>query len=413
MTSIPKSRLLLMSFLVILVSSIGFSSLVHASSYESLNSLAEGETIDNDLFLAEQQVVIDQTINGDVFVFGNQIQVSGDVNGSIFVIGQNVQLLGKVRGTTYAAAITLQLGPEATLERNLYYIGGVLTAEEGAVIQRDLNTICLDAKISSQIGRNTNAMIGVINLISFVIQRLTDAGLFSMPSGQSLFLPSVGLGSANASLSPYLYQEPSASSSIDTAKLMEWLVERLRDFGLLLVLGAVLYWLFRKPLEGSNQMLRTRTLAALGYGFLALLIVSNLFLVGVLVAALIFVLGLWFGYLGLWSFTLAFWALAFASLAFIMAGLWFTVAYGTKLVIAYWIGTWLFEKLTPKTAIPHFVALAVGVLCFVLLRGIPMIGWVLGVIVTAWGLGSIWLTYYQSRRVSPGSELEETKTEAS
>jgi hypothetical protein len=411
MNTYPRSRIILASFLFILMLSLGFSPLVQARSQASLYSLQNEGTIDNDLFLAEQQVIINQTVNGDVYVLGNQVQVNGDVNGSLFVIGQNVQILGKVSGTTYAAAITFLIGPDSALERNLYYVGGMLTAEEGAMIQRDLNTICLDAKISSQIGRNMNAMIGVINLITFVIQRLTDAGVFPLPSGQSFVLPSIGVGSANASLFGYLNQVPGASSGIDTTKLLEWLLDRLRDFGLLLVLGALLYWLLRKPLEQTNQTLRTRTLATLGYGFLALLIVSNLFLVGILVAAMIFVLGLWFGYLGLWSFTLAFWGFSYALLSFIVASLWITVAYGSKLVIAYWVGVWLIEKLLPRATMPKFVAFVIGILLYILLRGVPMAGWVLGILVTAWGLGSIWLTYYQSKRREKSSVPEEAAAE--
>ncbi len=98
-------------------------------------------------------------------------------------------------------------------------------------------------------------------------------------------------------------------SGIDTAQLLTWLKDRLRDFGLLLVLGAFSYWLFRKPLNRTTQALRVRSLAALGYGLRALLITFNVFLAGLLVASWIFVIGLWLGFLGLWSFTIAFWAL--------------------------------------------------------------------------------------------------------
>jgi len=44
----------------------------------------------------------------------------------------------------------------------------------------------------------------------------------------------------------------------------------------------------------------------------------------------------------------------------------------------------------------RFVALLIGVLIYVLLRSIPMFGWVLGVLITAWGLGAFWLTYRKS-----------------
>jgi hypothetical protein len=59
--------------------------------------------------------------------------------------------------------------------------------------------------------------------------------------------------------------------------------------------------------------------------------------------------------------------------------------------VAYLVGNWIFEKLAPKA--PKFASLAVGILIYALLRSIPLLGWVIGVLVIAWGVGSAWLTY--------------------
>jgi hypothetical protein len=396
-TTSSLRTLLFLSLSFIIIWSIGVSSLVHAHSLEGFRALTNGAAIENDLFVTDQRIVIDRPVNGDVFVLGNQVQVQSDIDGSLFALGQNVEVLGNISGTTYVAAMTLNLGPESMLERNLYFIGGVLTLEPGAVIQRDLNTVALDAKISGQIGRTTNAMIGVINLAKYLFELLSDKELLPSFGEQTLILPSLGSGAAHVLLSAYRLQGSGDSVSIDWAVLSEWLIDRLRDFGLLLLLGAVCYWLFRSPLERGNQALRSRPLAGLGYGLLALLITSNLFLVGALVAALLFVLGLWIGYLGLWSFAIAFWILAYAALVFIMAVLWFIVAYGTKLLVAYLIGNLLFDLIRRGANIPRFVALTVGVLIYVFVRSIPMAGWVFGVLVTAWGLGAIWLAYFRDK----------------
>lgn len=416
MKTISRMRpYVLISLCLVFISSIALSQLVQARTLEGARALAAGVPVENDLFLADDNIRIDQPVVGDVFVLGNQVQVSGDISGSLFAIGQNVQVLGDVAGTTYVAAITLGLGPETMLERNLYYLGGMLLIAEGATIQRDLNTVCLDAKISGQVGRTTNAMIGVINLAKYFIELIGGSGLFSALERNSLLTPALGAGLAspmNLLLEAYTQQEPTPSTAIDTAKLGEWLLDRLRDFGLLLLLGAIVYWLLRKPLEDTAQALLVRPLPALGYGLLALLITTNLFLVGALVAALLFVVGLWLGFLGLWGFALAFWALSYSALAFIMAALWFTVVYGTKLIVAYVIGSVLVGwvkadgQMHPSASnrrgasIPRFVVLVLGLLVFVLLRSIPMLGWVLSVLVTAWGLGAIWLVYGRRRRAT-------------
>jgi len=396
----------------ILISS-GFYHFVKARELTDLDSLQTGQTIDNDVFIAQQLISIDGTVNGDVFALGNRVVINGDVNGSLFTAGQSVEINGKVSGTAYSAALALALGPDSVLERNLYFIGGTFTAQEGAQIQRDLNTICLDAKISGQIGRNTNAMIGILNLIQFVIQNLS--GVIDFPEWMlqpiGFATPSVGAGIGSAWLFTYLLQEPVKTGGIDTERLAEWGLDLLRQFGLLLVLGLIVIWLFHKPLSQSARYLRSHPLASLGYGLLGIFILANVTLVVFLVASLVFVLGLWIGFLGLWDFTLAFWLLSFSALGFFLASIWIIATYGTKLIVAYLVGVWLFEKLAPKANLPKFLALAVGLLIYSLLRSIPMVGWVTGVLVTAWGLGAIWVAY-RAREFCEGDSAPTAETES-
>ncbi len=406
---------LAMVFSASIILATGFWHFVQARELTDLNALSAGQTIDNDIFLAMQQVTIDGTVNGDVFVLGNQVIINGDINGSLFTFGQSVDIQGKVSGTTYAAAISLKLGQGASLQRSLYYAGGVFSAESGAKIQRDLNTICLDAKISGQIGRGTNAMIGILNLIEFAIQSLS--GVINFPEWMLrpigyIPTPAVG-GPVNALLMAYVIQGAISAGEIDTARLAEWGLNLLRQFGLLLVLGLIVTWLFKKPLSRSAQELRARPLASLGYGLLGLFIIGNIFLAGLLAAILIFVTGLWIGLLGMWDFTAAFWALGFSALGMFLALLGMIVCFGSKLVVAYLVGNWLFEKLVPKANLPKFLGLVVGILIYALLRSIPLLGWVIGVLVIAWGVGCAWLAYRAGGCCCCGaSEREETSSTA-
>jgi cytoskeletal protein CcmA (bactofilin family) len=395
---------LVLSLLVIW--SIAAAQVVEASSRLKDGKLASNEVIDNDVFAQGQEITIDGTINGDVFILGNQVQVNGTINGSLFAIGQVVVLQGKVSGTTYTAAVGLEVMPEAVLEQNLYFVGASLTTSPGSTIGRDLRTICLSADLKGSIGRDTRATIGLLKLITLIVNRLGGELPFpqsSLPPAEAAYLGAGG--SLLAAPLAYLIQEPPATGSIDTARLTAWLLDRLREFGVLLLLGAIFYWLFRDPLYRTTRMLRLRPLQALGIGLLGLLIVVNLFLVGLLVASLVFVAGLWLGSLDLWAITLALWALAYGALVFILATLWVVVAYGTKLIVAYLAGTWLFEKITPKANVPHFLAFAVGILIYVLLRSIPMLGWALSVLVVAWGLGAIWLAYRKIDVSAPAEPL--------
>jgi len=66
----------------------GFYNFVKARELTDLDSLQTGQTIDNDVFIATQQVTIDGEVNGDVFALGNQVVVNGDINGSLFAVGE-------------------------------------------------------------------------------------------------------------------------------------------------------------------------------------------------------------------------------------------------------------------------------------------------------------------------------------
>ena len=381
-------------FVFSFVWTIGGAQVVEAYSSIPDGTLASGEVIDNDVFTTGQIVTIDGTINGDAFLVGNQILINGTVNGSLFIIGQGVDVKGQVNGTTYAAGVQFDLEPASTLQRNLYFIGVSLSTLPGSTIQRDLIALCLGADLKGTITGNTQATIGILEVIKLIVNSL--GGELTGPLSNLL---SKGPGSIGAGVNLLdipnilLMQDPPPAAGIDSASLTAWLVDVARAFGLLLILGAVVYWLFRKPLDRTTRALRARPLAGLGYGLIALLIASNIFLVGILVASLIFVVGFWLGTLGLWSFALAFWALSFSALVFFLAALWFLVAYGTVLIVGYLAGTWLFEKFLPKASIPGYVPLATGILIYTLLCSIPMLGWVLSVLFTAWGLGAAWLAY--------------------
>ena len=316
--------------------------------------LTSGEVVENDLFTTGEKVVVDGTVEGDAFVLGNQVQINGKINGSLFVIGQQVIIEGEVTGTTYVGAVSLELGSQAVLERNLYFAGVSLTTQPNSAIQRDLVTLCLSADLKGEISRDTRATIGILKLVETIINRLGGDGLLPRSDAQTglVIAPrSIGGLVFAGFLTPLAATHP--QSSIDTARLADWFADRLLDFGLLLILGAAFYWLFRQALNRTSHALGTRPLPALGFGLLALLITVNIFLVGLLVASLLFVIGLWLGNLGLWSFTLAFWGLAYSALVFVFQRFGFWLLMGQSWSSLTWRALGCWEKSPPIRRSTH------------------------------------------------------------
>ncbi len=145
--------------------------------------------------------------------------------------------------------------------------------------------------------------------------------------------------------------------------------------------------------------MRTRPGRALAFGLLALVIAVGLFGVGLLLFVLVFAIGLGLNFLGLWQLTIALWIIAVALLALFLTALWLFIVYGTKLIVIYVLSAWAFDKLFHKKVFwMDVLALLAGTLVYTLLVAIPYVGWVIGVLVTAAGMGAAWLAWRESRR---------------
>ena len=84
----------------------------------------------------------------------------------------------------------------------------------------------------------------------------------------------------------------------------EWGLNLSRSWGALFILGLLGFWLLRKPLEASGVPLRLRPWRTLGIGLIVLVVSLNLFVVGLLLMALVFGIGLGLNALGLWQISL-------------------------------------------------------------------------------------------------------------
>jgi hypothetical protein len=82
-----------------------------------------------------------------------------------------------------------------------------------------------------------------------------------------------------------------------------------------------------------------------------LVISLNLFLVALLLMALIFGIGLGLNAIGLWPITIALWVLAYAHIVVALTLLVLFITYGTKILVAYHLLSWLLGKTSwPRTA---------------------------------------------------------------
>jgi len=395
------------------------------------DNVPAGKKVENDALLWGDDVELAGEIIGDAFIIGSNVNIDGKVQGSLFVIGQNVTINGMVAGTTYSSAMELALGETSQLQRNLYYAGLKLLMKQGSEIQRDLVAVCLlGATMDGSVDRNIRAIIGPVEVFQSIISLLSrytgkdilpqifkgsDSSTLQPQSAGLLWLNSFTPGSSgsgafsinNSPLAQFLtppsrivdlarkqLQNPSGSA-IDWEAIGIWALARARELVTLLAFGLLGIWLFPTYIVGSARAIRRKPLASTGLGLLGLFLAGNVLGLFILLAILFLFTGLWLGNLTLWELTFSFWAVSFSTLLLVTTIFMIVVLYGTTVIVSFMVGEWIFKRLKWKIARSKMVCLFVGLLIFVLLHSLSFIGWGIGLLVNAIGLGALIIFFYE------------------
>jgi cytoskeletal protein CcmA (bactofilin family) len=371
------------------------------------DTVKEGEVVDHNLVLSGPTVTMSGTVEGDLLAIGDQIRINGEVDGNLVVVGNQVVLNGPVSGNVYIGAATLVVGPKASADRDVSFIGGMFETNETSSITRDLNLISLDSKLAGKTGREVNALVGPLRLGMVIYDFIKSQGW--LPQTTSLELSPTAsasrdvLGSNFTLLSFHdlvLLSAPAnearvqtalQQSAADTQRWRDWGIALLRNTAALLMIGLLAVWLIPMQLTFTSQEPRSRPWRSLLTGFLVLLLGWFLILL-----ALLLVLGLAFFLFWLSLPNLGFLVGSLGVLAIGLASViyWLSIVYFSKVIIAFLLGKTIFARSSAKYAQGRVLPLIVGVIVFALMVSIPYLGWVISVFATMFGLGALWVVAF-------------------
>ena len=418
---------LVISALVLIVLLFSAPQTVQAQGIVRGDDLPAGITLDGDGIFFGSKITIDGDVDGDVLAIGSTVEINGNVSGSLVVIGQKISIAGEVAGTTYGGAIELALAPTANLARNLYFAGVSLITQEGSQINRDLYAATLGAQMGGAVGGDIKAIIGPVEFFNLFVDWLEKSNmlpkdlfpdLFNPTDAQTrgyqtaLTLPGVRVASMGMfSIQPVLnflknapLQQP---VSINWASVGGWFLERAHELLVLFVFGLLSLWLLPRYFPGSAKALRTKPLPAIGWGLLGLVISFNLTGVIALLAAVIAAIGVFLIMVTFWELALPFMVISGFSLGLASTVFALYVIYTSKALMAYFVGRLILDRFSADGSWKNALALLIGLVIYVFLAAIPILGWVIGLIVTALGLGASWLYYRSTRtRTATGNEVE-------
>jgi cytoskeletal protein CcmA (bactofilin family) len=399
--------------------------------------------INDDLYVAANQVVIDGTVKGDVYVFGNIVTINGTVEHDVIGGAQVMNINGTVGDTLRVGAQSIVLGDKAKVARSALIGGMALETRPGSVVGHDLmfgayqaalgGTVQHDIvagaygiQVSGTVGRNVRVSVGDATdegpSPMLFMPNLTVA-MPSVPPGLTL-APTAKIGGdvvyeSNTPLmmpsgaqvtGPIVQQTPVPQADVrrrpptpeeiqaqQTQQTVNYFLDAGRRLIIWLLIGLVVMWLLPKWIQVLAEFIRTKPLGSFGRGILVVLGY------GVALIALVMVvlaLAILFGVLTLGGLAGAIVLIGTVLFGALMVGYYVFVSYIAPIVVSYFGGRWILERVQPQWAQNRFVVFVVGLILLWLVSLIPILNVLVGWVVAVFALGALvlWAAPWFERR---------------
>ena len=451
----------LIAIVLTIVLTLAVVSTVSAAEFPPEGTIPAGKTIDDDVFLSAEDIVMDGTVNGMLVAAGQTVTINGSVHGDALLMGETVTVTsgaviegnlfttaatviidGKVNGSVFGGSAAAELKENAAVGRNLYYGGYSLTTKAGSMVGMDLFSGAYQAILSGSVTRDAKIGAGAIELNGSVGRNAVfNVGndksardpevWFSYTPGKQYFPPAIPAGirvASNARINGNLtftsdtdqsstfkpatsgtiiYQTPVPVEVASGRQVQPMrgnapflgfsLFTAAQRFITLLILGALVIWLLYKPFNKIINTGNQKPLHTTGWGF----VVISVGFLALLVTPIVFVLmTILLGFLSLGGLLFAWLGVVGSALVLITLAFLFVVFSGSKVIALYMAGKWLTGHLFPKSADNAWVILIVGVSFYVLLTMIPVVGWLVGIAAALVGTGALWLAVSNNRKGS-------------
>ena len=336
-------------------------------------TVAADETIHGDVYVLAGRVTVDGTVDGDLTAFGGQVDVNGAVTGDVLAAGGSISISGSVAGDARIAGGQLNVG--GSVGEDLAAAGGQVTIPGGGSVGGDL--IVSGGQISV-----SGAVAGSIE---------GTAGSYSRNG-------SVG-GKEHVVIS---------STRAPAAVAGDTLFDALRQFVVVVLLGALMLWWLPRGVAAADRVLRERPLLALGGGLLAL--VGYVVFVVVAIIAMV-VLALLFGLVRIGSLVAIEIVAGVLGIGVVTFGFVLACAFLADALVGLALARLAMRMVLPSRW-RELGRLAAGAAVVVIITSIPILGGWVKFAVILFGLGALSVAAWEAwraRRTRP-SAIEETAT---
>ena len=398
------------------------------------------EVIDDDLYVGASEFTLDGTVKGDLVVGGGTIEINGTVEGDLIAVGQSIVVNGTVGDDARIAGYALSVGAEVT--DDLIAAGFSLENESRSNVGGDLVFVGYQALLAGDVAGNVDVAGGAVEFAGTVGGNVAvDVGGAEpgAPSpAQFIFMPNVpalpavpaGLtvnegariagdlqytANVEADISagavagetdfaqyiPEVEARPGVVAPSPAALVGRWFLRQLRRLITLLLVGALMMWLVPDWTRKIAGVVQAQPLPSLGWGVVAIAAFVLVMLVLVIATVLLAVV---FGVVTLGELAGRFAVLGGIVTSTVSFGFSITWAYVTRIVISLLLGQLIFRLFKSTAAEHRWWPMLLGVLIFVIITAIPVLGWLATLATVLLGLGAVWLwgrDWLRSRKAAP------------
>lgn len=370
-----RIRILLVMLTVAFIG-LGWTMMAHAQgSFRTGNDVTvpEGQSLSTSLFASGKTIDIAGNVDGDVFCVGQDITVTGDISGDVICAGQTVRVAGHVNGNIRVAGQSVTIG--GTTARSVTAAGQDISLEASGSVGGDASFGGQNVTLNGSIGRDL-AVGATTATINGVVSRDVQASVTDLTLGNNARITGdlsyvsrhdvsrAGGAQVSGAISrsePPAGQEGGARfGSLIGGSFMF----ALYMFVALLVVALALILLIPQFIHDAATVAMHSPWKTLLVGFLAS------FIMPVIIAALMFTL------IGI-------------PLALLLLLSWVVIVCLSVPFAAYYLGSLLISK---NTNSPIWMML-LGTAIILVLYMIPLVGFIVWLVATWFGLGIILLQY--------------------
>lgn len=230
-------------------------------------SIAESDIRDRDLYLFDDNIVMDELVDGNVFLFGENIEITGKVNGSLYAFGNKVTFKSgaSVIQSTYICANEVYFDGDA---HDLYAFCNTLNMTYNSFIVRDLRVAASTFTYSGGVGRNAYV---VAENFTFTTEDENDGLVYGDLNYYSKSELELSKDYVQGNLN---YNKLDTSTKLSTADII---IRKVTSLFTSLLFTIVIFllsiWITPKFIEKTSSFVSTKALPAFGIGLLALIVI--------------------------------------------------------------------------------------------------------------------------------------------